>query len=225
MSLEKPKMLTIAAEIYQSLAEDIAKGRLAPGHKLEEKTIAERFGASRTPVREALRELGARGLVVMTPHRGGMVAEIDADQITDMLEAECEIEANCARLAAQRMTPVEREQLYSLHEEFSRCVERNDFEAARTTNRQFHDQICRGGHNRTLAALAVDLRLRLAPFRQNQYGSETDRMHLSLGEHEAIVDAIRKQDPAAAYQATTQHNTRLSTGVLRLLTKVGSQTA
>lgn len=225
MAHEKPKMLTIAAGIYQSLAEDIAKGRLAPGHKLEEMAIAEKYGVSRTPVREALRELGARGLVEMTPHRGAMVAEIDPEQISDMLEAECEIEANCARLAAQRMTPVEREQLFALHEEFTRFVESNSFEDARIANRQFHDHICRGGHNRTLAALAVDLRLRLAPFRQHQYGSDTDRMQLSLGEHQAIVDAIRKQDPAAAYQATTQHNTRLSTGVLRMLANAAAQTA
>ena len=72
-------MPTIAIQIYKALAEQIINGEFGPGDKLEEQALAERFNASRTPVREALRELAARGLVNLVPRRGGVVASIGVD--------------------------------------------------------------------------------------------------------------------------------------------------
>ncbi|MBN9115862.1 MAG: GntR family transcriptional regulator, partial [Pandoraea sp.] len=78
---------TIAARICRVLTGEIIDGRLPPGQKLEEVALAERFKASRTPIREALRELNARGLIELTPHKGGVVASISVDDLSDMLEA------------------------------------------------------------------------------------------------------------------------------------------
>lgn len=216
-------MTTIASQIYQALAEEIAKGVMPPGQKLEEKMIAEKFGVSRTPVREAMRELGARGLIEMNPRRGGIVARIDVEQMADMLEAECEIEASCARLAAQRMTGMEREQLYELHRLYAECVGNQDLDGCRDINRKFHDAICRGAHNTTIAAMAVELRVRLAPFRQHQAGPADVRLQQSLDEHQKIVDAIRANDAAGAYAALSEHNARLSAGVMRRFTAAASK--
>ncbi|WP_395446545.1 GntR family transcriptional regulator (plasmid) [Aminobacter sp. UC22_36] len=216
-------MTTIASQIYHALAEEIAKGVMAPGQKLEEKVIAEKFGVSRTPVREALRELGARGLIEMNPRRGGVVARIDVEQMADMLEAECEIEASCARLAAQRMTAMEREQLYELHRQYTECVGNQDLDGCREINRKFHDGICRGAHNVTIAAMAVELRVRLAPFRQHQAGPADVRLQQSLDEHQKIVDAIRANDAAGAYAALSEHNARLSAGVMRRFVAAAGQ--
>ncbi|AMS40028.1 GntR family transcriptional regulator [Aminobacter sp. NyZ550] len=207
-------MTTIASQIYQALAEEIAKGVMVPGQKLEEKVIAEKFGVSRTPVRDALRELGARGLIEMNPRRGGVVARIDTEQMADMLEAECEIEALCARLAAQRMSALEREQLYELHRQYAACAAEKDIEGCRDINRKFHDAICRGAHSVTITAMAVDLRVRLAPFRQHQAGPADIRLQQSLDEHQKVVDAIRANDGPAAFAALYQHNARLSAGVM-----------
>lgn len=206
-------MPTIAASIYRALAEEIIGGALAPGQKLDEKVLAERFGASRTPIREALRELGARGLVELVPRRGGVVARIGLDELADMLDAECELEALCARLAAQRMSAMEKKRLEHLHQESAEHVARGDELGYLGLNQQFHDLISAGTHNRTVARAVRGLRDRLAPFRQAQTGVER-RLAVSHEEHGAIVRAILDADPDAAYEAMRNHNARLGSFVL-----------
>jgi len=87
--------MTITDRIQKSLAQKIISGALTPGQKLEEKALASQFGVSRTPIREAMRELSARGLVELVPRRGVVVATIGIDRLADMLTAECELEAIC----------------------------------------------------------------------------------------------------------------------------------
>lgn len=210
-------MTTITAKIQQSLAQQIIAGDLQPGHKLEEMALAKQFGVSRTPIREALRELGARGLIDLIPRRGGVVAVIGIDRLSDMLDAECELEAMCARLASQRMTTPEKGQLQELHDQAKELTTVNDEADYLVLNQQFHELICTGAHNATLATMTRDLRDRLAPFRQTQSESRPRRLTRSHDEHELIVDAILRSDAQAAYEAMRNHNARLSAGVLGLL--------
>jgi len=207
-------MPTIAIQIYKALAEQIISGEFGPGDKLEEKVLAERFNASRTPVREALRELAAKGLVDLVPRRGGVVASIGVDELSDMLEAEAELEALCARLAAQRMSMLEKKQLEELHSDATAVAQRGDEAGYLEANKRFHDQICAGTHNVTLAKTVRDLRARLAPFRQTQSGVER-RFEVSHDEHQAIVGAILAGNAEAAGLAMLNHNARLSTNALR----------
>lgn len=206
-------MPTIATTIIQTLAEEIISGTLAPGHKLEEKLLAERFHVSRTPVREALREMGARGLIELIPRRGGVVANIGITELSDMLEAECELEALCAQLAAQRMSVVEKKQLERLHEQTEVLVKGHNEGDYLTLNKQFHDLICAGTHNKTVAGMVKGLRDRLSAFRNAQAGTER-RLAVSHEEHGAVVEAILASQGAAAYAAMRNHNARLSTKVL-----------
>lgn len=212
-------MTTIATRIYQSLAEQIIKGALPPGQKLEEKVLAEQFGVSRTPIREALRELAARGLVDYVPRRGGVVARIGIDRLTDMLEAQCALEALCARLACERMTAIEKEHLQELHEQARALVLQGDRDGYLDLNQQFHALICAGSHNSTLGAMVRELRDRLSPFRRTQAAGVDERLMRSLEEHAAVVQAILKSEPEAAFAAMRGHNARLSTGVLGLIRK------
>ena len=207
-------MPTIAIQIYKALAEQIINGEFAPGDKLEEKVLAERFNASRTPVREALRELAAKGLVDLVPRRGGVVASIGVDELSDMLEAEAELEALCARMAAQRMSMLEKKQLEQLHIDATAVAGRGDESGYLAANTRFHDLICAGTHNKTLAQTVRRLRERLAPFRQTQSGVER-RFEVSHDEHEAIVSAILAGNADAAGAAMLNHNARLSTNALR----------
>ncbi len=206
-------MPTIAATIIQILAEEIIGGTLAPGSKLEEKVLAERFQVSRTPVREALREMGARGLIELIPRHGGVVANIGIAELADMLEAECELEALCAQLAAQRMSVVEKKQLERLHEQTEALVKGQDEGEYLTLNKKFHDVICAGTHNQTLSGMLRGLRDRLSAFRNAQAGTER-RLAVSHEEHGAVVEAILASDGAAAYAAMRNHDARLSTKVL-----------
>lgn len=210
-------MITIANRIQKSLAQDIIEGHLKPGHKLEEKALADKFGVSRTPIREALRELGARGLVEIIPRRGGIVAQIGIDRLADMLDAECELEGLCARLAAQRMTALEKGQLQDLHERGRALIGHNDEMEYLALNQSFHDLICQGAHNNTLAAVTRELRDRLAPFRQSQANDQGQRLIRSHDEHTQITEAILRGDATAAYEVMRSHNARLSTGVINLL--------
>jgi DNA-binding GntR family transcriptional regulator len=218
-------MTTIASRIQQSLAEQIIKGVLAPGHKLDEKALAEQFSVSRTPIREALKELAARGLVDFLPRRGGIVARIGIERLADMLEAECELEAHCARLASQRMTGLDRGQLQELFDRSTERARAGDREAYLELNQEFHELICSGVHNETIGATVRDLRDRLAPFRRTQPAELEDRLLRSHGEHEAIVRAIIGGDPEAAYTAMRNHNARLSSGVLLLVKQQASEGA
>jgi DNA-binding GntR family transcriptional regulator len=145
------------------------------------------------------------------------VAEIGLDRLTDMLDAECELEGLCARLASQRMTALEKGQLQDLHERAKTLVHGRDEMDYLALNQEFHDLICAGAHNDTLADTTRALRERLRPFRQSQSGEQGRRLARSLDEHDAIVNAIMSGSPDAAYEAMRVHNARLSTGILNLL--------
>ena len=112
-----PDKLTRAEELRLQLADEIVRGALAPGAALDETDIARRFSVSRTPVREALRQLAASGLVEARAHRGAVVAQPSIERLSGMFEAMAELEALCAGLSAERMTPTERHRLEAIHEE------------------------------------------------------------------------------------------------------------
>ncbi|WP_220810954.1 GntR family transcriptional regulator [Cupriavidus sp. UME77] len=207
---------TIAAQISQKLADEIIAGTLPPGERLEEPALAERFQVSRTPVREALRLLDARGLIELVPRRGGVVANVGAAQLADMLEALCELESLCCRIATQRMSAMQRRQLELLHEQTEAVGERRDVQAYLELNHRFHQLICQGTQNETLMAAVENLRDRLAPFRAAQSGVER-RFETSHREHQKIVEAILAGQPEEAYLAMRSHTTRLTLNVMELI--------
>lgn len=210
-------MATISSRIQKNLTLKIINGELTPGHKLDEQALAVEFGVSRTPIREALRELGAKGLIDIMPHRGAVVASISIDQLADMFDAECELEALCARLASQRMSAVERGALQECHLTMKEQTKARNEERYLALNATFHDLICRGAHNKTLEELTQGLRARLAPFRQSQSRPKPMRLTQSFDEHVQIVEAILTGDQDAAYDAMRRHNARLSSAILGLL--------
>lgn len=210
-------MPTIANRIYKDLAGQIISGALSPGKKLEEKPLAQQFGASRTPIREALRELAARGLIELVPRHGGVVTRVSLHQLVDMLEAECEVEALCARLAAQRMTALEKSEIEMIFGKLECVTAEQNFVAFLELNQEFHSRICAGAHNATIGGMTRELRERLAPFRQSQAETADARLIRSMQEHKEIVLAIIAGDVEKAYEAMRRHNARLSIGVLNVL--------
>jgi len=210
-------MPTISNRIYKELAAQIIRGALSPGQKLEEMQLAAQFGVSRTPIREALRELAARGFVNLIPRRGGVVSRVGLEQLIDMLEAECEVEALCARLAAQRMTALEKSELEAIFSELEELASAQKQAEYLEKNQEFHVRICTGAHNATIAAMTRELRDRLAPFRQQQGLGLEIRLGQSLAEHKEIIQAILAGNAEQAYEAMRRHNARLSVGVLGLL--------
>ena len=195
---------TLAETIRVALAEEIVAGRLAPGTEIDEQRAAERFGASRTPVREALRELAAAGLVTIEPRRGVRVAALTLEQLGEMFEVMAETEAMCARLATHRMTAPERFGLQALHERSATAVAADDVGGYDALNREFHSAMYRCTHNAFLAEHAQALRLRLATFRRAQLGGE-DRLRRSFAEHAAVLHQVLRGDGEEAGRQMRAH--------------------
>lgn len=196
--------LLLSEQIRNALADDITCGLLRPGEPLDEQQLADRFGASRTPVREALRQLAVSGLVEMRPRRGMIVAQVTTETIMNMFEMTAELEAMCVRLATWRMTPLESCRLQQLHEASAAMVEASDVDAYDTFNWQFHEGIYRATHNAFMAEQAIALRSRMAAFRRTQLRQE-GRLVRSRAEHEEIMTAIFRGDGDEAARRMRQH--------------------
>ena len=188
---------TKAKLIHQAIADDIVHGRLAPGTALDETVIAATFGVSRTPIREAIRQLEAIGLVSARARRGAVVARLSDKQLDDMFAVMAELEALCARWSAVNMTASERRHLLALQQESERLVSAGRREVYVDFNNRFHDAIYHGAHNGFLAELALTVRQRCAPFRRAQFET-LGRLAKSHAEHGAVVTAIQRGDADAA---------------------------
>lgn len=175
--------------LHDALEDDILTGALRPGARLDEQRLAARFGVSRTPIREALKELAASGLLQHVPHRGSFVASIGPRRLIEMFDVMAEMEAMCARLAARRMTPEDKTAITRAHEACSAAAKADDHDTYYYENERFHEYICRAGHNEFLAEQTNALRRRLKPYRRLQLRVR-NRIAASLAEHGRIVAAL-----------------------------------
>ena len=196
---------TRADALRDAIAEAIVRGELAPGQRLDEMSVAQRFAVSRTPVREALKQLATMDLVELRPHRGAVVAGLEATRLAELFEAMEEVEAVCSRLAAGKMSRAERERFEAA---FTRCDSAlrgaNDVETIHAANMAFHTAIHQGAHNGFLAEAAWVLRRKLAPLSRAQF-SLSGRPDNSAAEHRVLFEAIGARDGPAAEQAMRCH--------------------
>jgi DNA-binding GntR family transcriptional regulator len=194
----------LSDRIRNALTDAISSGELAPGTTLDEQQLADRYGASRTPVREALRQLATSGMVEVRPRRGVIVRHVTAEEVMDMFEAMAEIEAVCVRLATYRITPLERSRLLRIHEASEAAVEAGDVDAYDALNREFHEAIYRAAHNDFLAEQAMAVRTRLNAFRRMQLRQDR-RLVTSRAEHDAVMRAIAEGDGDEAARRMRAH--------------------
>jgi DNA-binding GntR family transcriptional regulator len=204
----QPDKVTRAEELRLQLADEIVRGVLAPGSALDETDIARRFGVSRTPVREALRQLVASGLVEARAHRGAVVAQPSLERLSGMFEAMAELEALCASLAAERMTPTERYQLEAIHEELRVLSHAGDPDRFNAVNERFHSAIYAGSQNGYIAEITLGTRARVQPFRRAQFRN-LGRLAKSHAEHDRVVVAIMRGDRNGAASAMRAHIERV----------------
>jgi DNA-binding GntR family transcriptional regulator len=195
---------TTVESLVRALADDIISGRFGPGERLDETSLAARHAVSRTPVREALGQLSAMGLVDRRPNRGAVVAEVSDDRLHSMFEAMTELEGICARLCAERMSALERQTLDDIHQAAKRLVHLGDEEAYAAHNIEFHTRLYDGAHNLHIHELVSLTRSRLAPFRRAQFRI-AGRLAKSWDEHDAIVTAVLRADGAGAEKAARAH--------------------
>jgi DNA-binding GntR family transcriptional regulator len=190
--------------IRRELENAIVDGRYPPGSRLDPESLAEQFDCSRTPIREALQQLEASGLVRVLPKRGTYVSEWSAGELAERFEVMAEVEAACARLAARRITDAELAEFEAVHAACGELAEAGDVDAYYLRNSDFHHCIYQATHNAFLTQEASRLHAMLQPYRRMQL-QVRNRMTRSFAEHDAVVAAIRAGDPEAAAEAMRDH--------------------
>ncbi len=195
---------TLAEELRLQLADEIVRGALRPGAALDEMELARRFEVSRTPVREAIRQLTASGLIEARAHRGAVVAQPSGDRLAGMFEVMAELEAHCAGLAAERMSGAERRGLDAIHDEMRMLIHVGDPQRSHEVNEAFHGAIYAGAHNEYLAEVTLATRVRVQPFRRAQFRN-LGRLGKSYAEHDRIVTAILRGERERAAAAMRAH--------------------
>ncbi len=196
--------LSLSDRLRESIEDAIATGELPPGAALDELELTRRYGVSRTPVREALLQLAATGMVDMRHRRGATVAAHSAQRLVEMFEVMAELEAMCGRHAARRMTDDERAGLRAAHLACDEAGKSGDADRYYHLNEAFHHLIYAGSHSAFLCEQAMALHRLLRPYRRLQLRVK-GRLADSYAEHDAVVRAIIDGDGEAAARALRQH--------------------
>ncbi|KAF0674683.1 nitrate reductase 2 alpha subunit [Profundibacterium mesophilum KAUST100406-0324] len=193
-----------ADTIAEELEEMIFTGSYDNGDRLDEIRLAERFGVSRTPVREALQKLSVSGLVEQIPHRGVFVRQPGPVELLEMFEVMAELEGACGRLAASRIESDALDRLAVANETCATVAKVGDADAYYRANEGFHHLIYMQSGNGFLEAETRRLCRRLQPFRRLQLRLR-GRMEQSLSEHDGILEALRDGDSERSGSLLREH--------------------
>ena len=159
--------------------------------------LASKFGVSRTPIREALLQLAAAGLVQVQPRRGATVVEIPPGRLIEMFDVMAQLEAMATRLAARRHTDEDRTTIVAAHEACRRAADADGADGYYYENERFHQALYAASHNGYLIEQCTQLHRRLRPYRRLQLRVR-HRVAASLAEHDAIVAAVLAFDAEPA---------------------------
>lgn len=186
------KHLTLREKILETIRDDILTGVLKPGGKVPEPELAERFGISRTPIREAFRQLESEGYLTVIPRRGAVVVSFSAADIREFYAIKGILEGFAARHACERLTERELDRLKSVNDRLRTLAESGDVKQFFKIHNDFHEMFIRASGNDTLFDLIASLvkrfqRLRIASL------SYPGRMLRSVTEHDKIIEAFRSR--------------------------------
>lgn len=203
-SASGPSSRSRTETIRDYLKTQINAGLIPPGTRLDEARLAERFDVSRTPVRDALRQLGNAGLVEIRPNCGAMVTSLSLHDLIEILEMVGELEGSCAALAARRHSFDDREALIDAHKACAESSQAEDVTSFCESNTRLHEAIYAACHNGHLVEMTLRAAERVSPFRK-MTAKRPGRMKNSIPEHQDIVDAICAMDEDRAREAMKNH--------------------
>jgi len=189
-------------EVAELLRQRIFSSELAPGSWIDEMRLAEEYGISRTPMREALKVLAAEGLVTMKVRRGAYVTEVNDKDQRDVYHLLALLESDAAGVVAQNASDAQLQDLKSLHQELVACV--HDTERFFEVNERFHMRLLAIADNRWRDQMVADLRKVMKLNRHNSL-LKSGRIEESLSEHQALLDALLARDAAASVQCMKAH--------------------
>ena len=189
-------------EVAELLRQRIFRRELEPGSWIDEVKIAQEFGISRTPLREALKVLAAEGLITMKVRRGAYVTEVSEQDLDEVYHLLALLESDAAAVAATRATEGELGELRSLHQELEDAV--HDRDRFFAINERFHMRLLEISGNRWRNQMVADLRKVMKLNRHNSL-LKSGRIEESLAEHRGVMEALEQRDAAKVMQRMQEH--------------------
>jgi len=189
-------------EVAELLRQRIFRRELEPGSWIDELKLAEEYGISRTPLREALKVLAAEGLVTMKVRRGAYVTEVNEKDLSDVYHLLSLLESDAAGVVAAQATDAQLQELQALHGELESAA--GDREKFFAVNERFHMRLLDIADNRWRNQMVADLRKVMKLNRHNSL-LKSGRIEESLAEHRAVMAALTQRDGAGAMQRMREH--------------------
>ena len=191
--VEKP--LTLRERIVDFIKDSVVSGRLKPGERVPEQEIAENLGISRTPIREAFRQLESEGFISVTPRKGAVVSPITDKDVNEFYAIKSLLEGFAAKTACPKLAQRDIKRLESLNAQMAKCAEKKDVKGFFKLDNQFHDIFLKACGNEKLCAMVYQLVQQFERFRVTAL-SVPGRMNDSVRQHRDIIEAFRDSNAA-----------------------------
>jgi DNA-binding GntR family transcriptional regulator len=193
----KEKHLTLREKILESIRDAIISGAITSGSRVSEPDLAERFGISRTPIREALRQLESEGYLTVIPRKGAVVSAFTQKDVEEFYAIKSILEGYAAKLACCRLSEKEIDRLQTINKRLSELCEQSDVKQFFKVHNDFHDLFIKAADNEKLREMINLLVTRFQRLRLMSI-SQPGRMAVSVTEHEKIITAFRERNCEAA---------------------------
>lgn len=194
----------LGSKVFNKLQNDILEGKYKPGESLKELKLSYQLGVSRTPIREAIRQLELNGLVKIIPNKGAVVVGLSREDIKDICTIRILVEGIASKRAAENITPEELEELEETVELEEFYTDRNDIARLIRLDNRFHKILFNASKSLPLKHMLGTFHHYLRKNRSMSYGIP-GRARKSLEEHKAILEAIKARDGEKAERLTTEH--------------------
>lgn len=188
---------TLREKILETIREAILKGDLKPGEKVAEPELAERFGISRTPIREAFRQLESEGYLTVIPRKGAVVAALSERDVQEFYAIKSILEGYAAELAAKKLSDKDLAKLEAINDKLKEIAEEGDVKAFYRVHNEFHETFLKAADNSKLYELIQQLGMKFSRLRMASL-SVSGRMEISVAEHDKLLDAFRRHDSKSA---------------------------
>lgn len=191
-------------QVTHRLRQMLVENQIAPGAKLNERTLCEAMNISRTPLREAIKALAAEGLVALLPNRGAVAVALSEEDVRNTFEVMAGLESQSGMLAAQRITDAELSEIRALNLEMMAAHVRRDLSTYYRLNAVIHRAINAAAKNPVLSATyeQVNARLQALRFRSNQ---DEDKWDNAMAEHTQMIEAMQARDAPALRDVLLKH--------------------
>jgi DNA-binding GntR family transcriptional regulator len=184
---------TLREKILETIRDAILKGTLTPGEKVAEPELAERFGISRTPIREAFRQLESEGYLTVIPRKGAVVTSLSERDIQEFYSIKSILEGYAARMAAERLAERDLDRLEAINERLAQLAREGDVKTFFRVHNEFHELFIRAAGNEKLLELINQLMMKFNRLRMASL-SLPGRMEISVQEHHKIIEAFKEHD-------------------------------